>query len=911
MTDQAEPTAERAAFQPGSVVGIYRLVREIGHGGMSTVWLAMRTDELTTRPVALKLLHMHLQGAQFADRYARERDILAKLTHPNIAHLYDAGISAQGQPFLAMEFVAGETLTEYCESHRLGIEERLGLFLQVLAAVAYAHSQNVIHRDLKPSNILVREGGQVVLLDFGIAKLLLEGTAAETELTRQAGATLTPEYAAPEQIKGEPLTPATDVYSLGVVLYELLSGRRPYAQARSTRRDLEDAVLSADPRRPSEAVTSAGPGEGSSVAPEALRKALQGDLDTIVLKALHKQPEHRYPTANAFAEDLRSYLRHEAIHARPNTLGYRLRTLASRHRTLIGLGAAAAVILMAAVLVWFAAETGYFWRNPLANARFTRLLDFPGTEQAAAISPDGKFVAFVGDRDGQIDVWVSEVGSGAYRNLTHGDAGELVNPEIRTSGFSPDSLLVTLWSRRGSGSQAGDVNILAVPTAGGPLRPYLRETAEFGWSHDGKRLVYHTTAPGDPLFVRDSEQLANRGDRRIYVAPAGVHCHFPVWSPDDAFIYFARGVPHHDWDIWRIRPSGAGLERLTFHNTRVSYPVMLDRRTLLYLATDADGSGPWMYAMDVERRLPHRIGSGLESYTSLAASADGARLVATITNTRTSVWRMPLTEDRGAAAAAGGPSLVSANAMTPRLGADFLLYVSWRGDRQGIWSLAHATTREIWSSAQSHIVGGPAIAPDGRRIAFSVEDGGKTLLYIMDHDGSHLRVLSDSLALQGNPAWAPDGQSIVSAVVRDGEPRLTRIFLNGDSPLPLVSEYSLDPVWSPDGRFLVYSGADVGTTFPLRAAAADGRPYPLPTVILSRGARVAFFRDPQALVILGGEIGHQNSSLLDLQTGAQRILAELPADFVIRDFDISPASSEIVFDRVQINSELALIERTR
>jgi dipeptidyl aminopeptidase/acylaminoacyl peptidase len=210
------------------------------------------------------------------------------------------------------------------------------------------------------------------------------------------------------------------------------------------------------------------------------------------------------------------------------------------------------------------------------------------------------------------------------------------------------------------------------------------------------------------------------------------------------------------------------------------------------------------------------------------------------------------------------------------------------------------------------IVGESAIAPDGRRVAFSVEDSGRTLLYIMDNDGSQLRVLADSLALRGNPAWAPDGQSVVSAVIRDGEPRLTRIFLNGDAPLPLVSEYSIDPVWSPDGRFVVYSGADVGTTFPLRAAAADGRPYPLPSVMLTRGARrVVFFHDPQTLAILGGEIVHKNFSLLDLRTGTQRIVAELPGDFVTRDFDIAADGSEIVFDRVQVNSDLALIERTR
>jgi Tol biopolymer transport system component len=577
------------------------------------------------------------------------------------------------------------------------------------------------------------------------------------------------------------------------------------------------------------------------------------------------------------------------------------------------LGVAIAIMLAAGALAWFAAEADYFWRNPLAHAKFTRLLVFPGTEQAATISRDGKFVAFVGDRGGEIDVWVSNVGSGTYRDLTHGDVRDVVNPMIRVLGFSVDSSLVTIWNRRGDGSQPGDVSILAVPTTGGPLRPYLPEAGEFDWSSDGKQLLYHATAPGDPLFVRESGNLDDRGDRRIYVAPAGVHCHFPMWSLDDNYIYFVRGVPPDDWDIWRIQPSGAGLERITMQNARISYPVMFDRRTLIYLATDVDGSGPWMYSVDVERRIPHRISSGLESYTSLATSAGGARLVATIANARTSLWRMPLTEDRAAAPAAGGPSLVSTNSATPRLGPSLLLYLSWQGERQGIWSVTQGITREIWSGgAHSRIVGGPAISPNGKRIAFSVADSGKTLLYTMDSNGSDIGILTDSLELRGNPSWAPDEQSIVSAVIRDGEPRLTRIFLNGDAPLPLVSEYSIDPVWSPDGRFLVYSGADVGTTFPLRAAAADGRPYPLPSVMLTRGARrVAFFRDSQTLLVLSGEIGHKNFSLLDLRTGAQRVVAELPADFATRDFDISAAGSEILFDRVQVNSDLALIERTR
>jgi serine/threonine protein kinase/Tol biopolymer transport system component len=911
-TDHEGPVAA-SGLQPGARVGPYELIRLLGAGGMAEVWLARRADGAFNREVALKLPMLTKWRADLEQRFARERDILASLEHPLIARLYDAGIDPKGLPYLAMEYVPGQPLTSRCDAHRLGIPERLKLILQVLEAVRYAHEKQVIHRDLKPSNILVTESGQVRLLDFGVSKLLGAADPEQlTQLTSLYGRALTPDYASPELLHGDTVDARSDIYSVGVLLYEMLTGVRPYRLKNAASIGMLDhAIATVDVKKPStqcEREASAA----RNTTPEKLTRQLHGDLDAIALKALAKDPAERYQSADALADDLRRYLQHEAIRVRADKPGYRLRKFTSRHRTLVGLGAVAAVMLMAGVLAWFAAEKGYFWRNPLANAKFTRLLDFPGTERAAALSRDGKFVAFLGERDGQNDVWLSEVGTGAYRNLTNGDAGELAHPaEIRPLGFSVDSSLVTIWTRRADGSRTGDVNILAVPTAGGPLQPYLREVGEFDWSRDGKRLVYHTTAPGDPYFLGASQESGNRGDRRIYVAAAGVHSHFPVWSPDNAYIYFVRGVPPDDWDIWRIQPSGAGLERLTFHHTRVTFPVMLDRRTLLYLATDQDGSGPWMYALDVERRVPHRISSGLETYTSLAASADGTRLVATIAGARTSIWRMPLTEDRGAATAAGGPSLVAANAATPRLGADFLLYVSWRGARQGIWSLTHGTTREIWSSARSHIIGGPAIAPDGRRIAFSVEEGEKTLLYIMDQDGARVRVLSDSLVLRGNPAWAPDGQSIVTAVIRDSEPRLTRIFLNGDSPLPLVSEYSVDPVWSPDGRFLVYAGADVGTTFPLRAAAVDGRPYPLSSVILSRGARVAFFRDPQTLVILGGEIGHQNPSLLDLRSGGQRVLAELPADFVVRDFDISAAGSEIVFDRLQVNSDLALIERTR
>ena len=297
-----------APIEPGVAIGPYTLRQALGQGGMGTVWLAERTDGLVKRPVALKLPHLGLHGPQYAARFARERDVLGGLVHANIARLYDAGITALGQPYLAMEYVEGVPLTDYSETHGLSIQSRLALFQQVLRAVQYAHTHLVVHRDLKPANILVTADGDVKLLDFGIAKLVRDGATPETELTQLGGRAFTPDYASPEQIAGQPISTASDVYSLGVVLYELLTGARPYKLTRDSRGALEEAILHADPLKPSQVVIDAATAPTCGTTTKQLTKALRGDLDTIVLKALQKLPEKRYGTADAFAQDIERYL---------------------------------------------------------------------------------------------------------------------------------------------------------------------------------------------------------------------------------------------------------------------------------------------------------------------------------------------------------------------------------------------------------------------------------------------------------------------------------------------------------------------------------------------------------------------------------------------------------------------------
>jgi Tol biopolymer transport system component/DNA-binding winged helix-turn-helix (wHTH) protein len=561
------------------------------------------------------------------------------------------------------------------------------------------------------------------------------------------------------------------------------------------------------------------------------------------------------------------------------------------------------VVAIGSAVWWWSAQPRRLAQDPLVGADFTRVTDFIGSEEHAAISRDGRFIAFVADRDGAWDVFVGQTGTGDFQNLTRGRIPELRNPAVRMLNFSPDGSELMIWSSKN--------RAWTIPVIGGDLRPGPAGIAELDWSRDGTRVVYHPAAPGDPLFVARSDE-GYRG-QQIYAAPPGIHCHFPLWSHDGKTIYFVRGFVPDEMDIWQIPATGGEAQRLTWHNSRVSFPTLLDERTLLYLATTADGSGPWTYALDLEERSTRRVKSASNAYTSLAATADGRRLVVTESRPTASLWSVQLKDGIAGAQAVAQIPIHTQRGVAPRLGPDSLLYRAPKAGTDALWKHeGTADARELWSGEQGRVVDGPALSTDGARVAFTVRSRDTLLLYVMNSDGSSPRTVARELDVRGAPAWSPDGKWIAIAALREGVPRLFRIPADGGPAVALTDEYAMDPAWAPSGRFLVYTAADVGTVFDVRAVGADGSPHEIPQLSLSRGSRrLAFLgADEQTLVILKGPLSRKEFWAVDLRSGEQRALTDLGPGPVIGDFDVAADGSRIVFDRAREESDIELIELT-
>ena len=877
-------------------------------------------DTKLGRDVAIKVVaDVFLSDTERLARFEREARVLATLNHPHIGAIYGVE-EADGVRGLVLELVEGATLAERLALRPLPIQEALTVARQIADAIEAAHEKGVIHRDLKPANIKITPDGIVKVLDFGLAKVFAEeGSGNDASLaqpitiegtierTREGVIAGTAAYMSPEQARGKAVDKRTDIWAFGCVLYEMLTARPAFSGGETLSVTIA-AILDR------ELDTSDLPAQ----TPVSIRRLLQ--------RCLEKDPKRRLRDIGDARLEIEEALgiivspggpaASEPVSRDRQPTASPKREAAKAARRGWWAAAGAGLLVIGGAATWQFQRSEYFWRNPLEGANVTTLTDFAGAEHHAAISRDGKFVTFLSDRDGTWDAWATQVGIGDFHNLTKGSVRELRNPGTRTVGFHPDGASVILWGRVPDSTRGGLVNAgLAVPTMGGALRPYLPGISELDWSPDGRRIVYHPPSEGDPLVVTE---LDEKSGRQIYVARKGFHNHFPVWSHDGAFIYFVHGLVHglplDESDVWRIRPTGGEPERLTFHDSRVTFPTLLSNRTLLYLATDGDGSGPWIYAMDVERRVPHRISTGVEEYMSLAASTDGRRLVATVSRSTAGLWRVPIAERVIDESGATPISLPTRRGLSPRVGPGYIIYRARKAGNDGLWKLATGgAPTELWNGHDGRAVAGPAIAPGGQRLAFSVQRGGRTQLYVMNADGTDARRVGGELDVRGAPAWSPDGLWLaVAGANRDGEPQLFKIPVGGGTPVLLVKEYSVDPVWAPSGQFLVYSGADVGTTFSVKAVNADATHRELPNLILTRGARrLAFLAGEDALVILKGDVSHKEFWLVNLKSGLERQLTNLGREFAIGDFDVSADGREIIFDRTRDESDIVVFDLTR
>ncbi len=881
---KGEHGSAQTPLTSGARLGSYQIEDPLGRGGMGTVYRAL--DTKFNRPVAIKVLSNELADADARRLFQREAQMVSSLNHPHILTVHDIG-EFEGRQYLVTEYVDGGTLKDWAQREKPGWRQIIELVAGVADGLAAAHGAGILHRDIKPANILVANNGYAKLADFGVAKLHGPQELADPDVTRtvtmertRPGVLVgTISYMSPEQASEKPADARSDVFSFGVVLYELLGGKRPFAGA-TTIEVLHNII---------------------HATPDTLPPSVPLAVQSVVEKALEKDPADRYQSMRELVVDLRRVGRQKGAVAivAPTPA-------APKRRAWIPWTLAA--MLLAGVGLWaFLNRRPTAVENPLSGAEFTRVTDFEGVQTNPAISPDGKFVAFISNRSGAFEIWLSETNGGSLSNLTQGRLGDVRAP-LRAIGFSGNGAEVWSGGVQGtSGSEGKRLRLL--PLVGGAPRNFLGEhAAEVAWSPDGTRVAYHTWDPGDATFVADHNGAQ---ERQIVKNPPGMHNHYPVWSKDGRWIYLVRGRPAtREMDLWRVAPEGGEPEQLTHRNTDIADPVPIDSRTILFVAHDQDGAGPWLWAYDTETRASRRISSGLDQYTAISATADGRRLAASVVNAQVNLWSVPITSQPVEERDVKAFPLPTTRAHAPRFGGGVLFYLSSRSGADGLWSYREGQALEIWKGSEGALQSSPAVSPDGKWVAIPLKRDAKRQMHVIAADGTQLRPLSGGVDVRGAASWSPQGDWIVSAGSDSDGEGLFKIPVDGGVPVRLAKGAFLDPVWSPRGDLIVYGGTQVFTLMPLLGVHPDGTPAKLPEISVRReGERARFLPDGTGLVYMqGSTTAGQDFWLLDLSTMRSRSLTHLTNPAIMQAFDITPDGKQIVFDRIRENSDIVLID---
>ena len=850
------------AAMSGHRLGVYHLQALLGAGGMGEVYRAR--DTKLGRDVAIKVLPRAVTSdPDRLARFEREARMLAALNHSNICAIYGLE-EADGLRFLILELVDGETLGEKLaklhaldsQSSGLPLDEVLAVARQIAEALEVAHDKGIIHRDLKPANVTITPDGMVKVLDFGLAKpASVEALGSDPIGGTQAGVILgTAAYMSPQQARGQVVDKRADIWAFGCVLYEMLTGHVAFVG--ETVSDTIGKILEREPDW------------------SALPAATPAPIRRLLLRCLAKDPKQRLRDIGDARIEIDAL--GEVLPGAAEGAGT-APTPATRTRWLPWVALAA---LAAGVGMWEAGRPETTVEDPLANARFTRFTDWEGSEGAAEISADGKFVAFLADKEGQYDIWLSQVGTGAFHNLTPSIPSlKGGGRTFRYFGFSGDAS--EIWFTPETGPSMAQ---MIMPLMGGTPRAFLdKEATAPAYSPDGTRLAYLKNVDGDPLFVADG----TGADARQILVQKGMHHHNPVWSSDGQWIYFARGLdPTDAMDVWRVRPSGESLERLTERGNAVNFMAPLDTRTLLYVARAEDRSGPWLWALDVERRMTRRVSSGLGQYTSVSASHDGGRVVATVANPTANLWRVPLLDRQAEDRDVQRYPLPTTRALAPRFAGTSLFYLSASGTGDGLWRFQDGHASQISKGGNGGLAEPPAVSPDGSRVAIIVRPAGKRHLSIVSADGRSSRTLAPSIDIegavnQGIADWSPDGNWIVTGG-RDAQgPGLFKIPIDGSVPVRLVSGQAVNPVWSPDGKLIVYGGKFFTGQVELLGVRPDGTPVELPSV-RTRPGGYRFLPNATGLVYLPF-IPSLDFWIFDFATKAHRQITRLSDQGSLRD----------------------------